>query len=72
MLRVTHGRQEFVVAEVVVDLPSRAHVSVMSRLQCGSRYVAERLRNTAQNGSTAHWALDARGDWSCACTTQPA
>ena len=68
----THGRREFVVAGVVVHLPQRAHVSVLSHMQYGSRYVAERLMNTAKNGSTALWALEARGDWSCACTTQPA
>ena len=27
-------------------------------MQYGSRYVAERLMNTAQNGSTSHLALD--------------
>ena len=31
----------------------RAHVSVLSHMQYGSRYVAERLMNTAQNGSSS-------------------
>ena len=60
----THGRREFVVAGVVVHLPQRAHVSVLSHMQYGSRYVTLRGRATHEySKERIHSALGLGSPW---------